>query len=532
MFRPRATVLGSVLGALLLTLTLAVPATAGSDPSVVVTDKGAVRGTVSEHGRVFHAIPFAAPPVGALRWRAPQPAAAWGGVRDGTAAGPECAQIESGVLGQPRVTTEDCLYLNVYTPPVGGRHRPVMVWFHGGSYTSGSANPYDGAALARRGVVVVTVNYRLGALGFLAHPALSAEAPVVGSGNYGTLDQQAALRWVQGNAAAFGGDPDRVTIFGESAGAGSVCAHLTSPLAAGLFDRAILQSGPCLSRPLPGAEATGHRFVTEAGCGGAADVPACLRARPAGGVLDAQIATPAQGVALTWAPATGTPVLPLDPEQATASGAYHRVPVIAGTTLDEGRIFAAFLEAAGAPLNAETYPLVLTDVFGPADAARVGARYPGSAYGGDYRLALGAVFTDALFACPTWRFNRSISAATRLYAYEFADRTAPHIFPGTPDFPLGAYHGSEILYLFPAAALPLDPGQRRLSDQMLGYWARFAARGNPNGYGAPRWAPFHGDHGSVLTLDVDHIAPGTDFAARHQCGFWATVAPDVWAPGS
>ena len=511
----------AILSALLLVFALASPATAGRDPSVVVTDKGPVRGTVTEQGRVFHRIPFAAPPVGGLRWRAPRPAAAWTGVRDATVAGPECAQVAAPELGIPRITTEDCLYLNVYTPPGGRRHRPVMVWFHGGGYTSGSANQYDGSALAQRGVVVVTVNYRLGAFGFLAHPALSAEAPVK-SGNYGTLDQQAALRWVQGNAAAFGGDPHRVTIFGESAGAGSVCAHLTSPLAAGLFARAIVQSGPCFVRPRPDAEATGRQFATTAGCQGAPDIAGCLRARPVDAVLDAQSGTSGQGMQLTWAPTTGTPVLPVDPDQAIASGAYNRVPVMAGTTLDEGRIFAAFLEASGVPLNAATYPAVLTQIYG-AEGPRVLARYPGSAYGDDYRIAMGAVFTDSRFACPTWSFNWSVSALTRTYAYEFADRTAPKLFPITPDFPLGAYHGAELSYLFPSTASLLNAAQRRLSEQMLAYWTQFAARGNPNGYGTPQWRSFRASDKSVLTLDLDHTTNRYGFGARHQCAFWATV---------
>jgi para-nitrobenzyl esterase len=516
MSRPRAAILVAVLIALVTSPVPVARATAGQDPSVVVTDKGAVRGTVTDDGRAFRNIPFAAPPTGRLRWRAPQPAVPWEDVRDATASGPACAQFATPELGIPRITTEDCLYLNVYTPAGGRRHRPVMVWFHGGSYTSGSANQYDGSALARRGVVVVTVNYRLGAFGFLAHPALS--------GNYGLLDQQAALRWVRANAAAFGGNPDSVTIFGESAGAGSVCAHLVSPLAAGLFARAILQSGPCSVRSLPVAEATGRRFATLSGCQAVPDVPACLRARSVDAVLDAARATAGQSVELTWAPTTGTPVLPVAPERAIASGAYNRVPVLAGTTLDEGRIFAAFVEASGVPLNATTYPLVLSSLVGPADAPRVQARYPGSAYGGDDRLALGAVFTDFLFACPTWTFNQSVARSTRVYAYEFADRTAPNLYRVTPDFPLGAYHGAELAYLFPFAEAPLKAAQQRLSEQMLSYWTRFAGQGNPNGYGTPYWRPFRPADSTVLTLDLDRTANRYGFGTRHQCAFWPTVS--------
>jgi para-nitrobenzyl esterase len=521
--RPRLTLLGAMMGAALMSLTLAAPTAANPDWLVVVTDKGAVRGTVTDTGRVFYRIPFAAPPVGNLRWRAPHPAEQWAGVRDATVAGPACAQDESPLLNQPRVTTEDCLYLNVYTPRGRSRHRPVMVWFHGGGFTGGSANQYDGSALAGRGVVVVTVNYRLGAFGFLAHPALSGEDPRVKSGNYGLLDQQAALRWVQANASAFGGDTRRVTIFGESAGGISVCDHLTSPLAAGLFTRAIIQSGPCalLARALPGAEAVGVGFATTAGCQDQHDVSACLRARPVDAILDAMRGTPAQGSVPPWAPTSETPVLPRDPTDAIASGAYHRVPVIAGTTLDEGTIFVAFLEAQGTPINAQTYPAVLSQMFG-ANAPGVQAEYPGAAYGEDYRLALSAVYTDSLFACPSLALNRSLSTRTPTYAYEFADRTAPNLYPLTPDFPLGAFHGSELAYLFRNLA-PLNPSQRLLSDHIQSYWTRFAATGNPNQARAPRWRPFRPDYPTVLTMNLTHITNRYGFDTRHHCGFWSTI---------
>lgn len=518
-----AAMLGVTLVALLTSFGLAAPASAGSAGSaapVVVTDKGAVRGTATDTGRVFHRIPFAAPPIGDLRWRAPRPAAAWAGIRDATVPGPSCAQNEFPVLGQPRVTTEDCLYLNVYTPPGRARHQPVMVWFHGGSFMNGSANLYDGSALARRGVVVVTVNYRLGAFGFLAHPALSGEDPAK-SGNYGLLDQQAALRWVQANAAAFGGDERRVTIFGESAGGISVCDHLTSPLATGLFAAAIIESGPCslLGHALPAAEAAGERFATATGCAGQADVPGCLRSQPVATILDAQ-GVP-EGPETPWAPNFATPVLPVDPMQAIMSGAYDRVPTIAGTNLDEGTIFVAVMEAQGIAINAETYPIVLSQMFG-ADAPRVQAEYPGSAYGGDYRLALSAVETDSMLACPTWALNQSLARASSAYAYEFADRTAPNLYSVTPDFPLGAFHGAELAYLFPIGDA-FDPAQRRLSDRMLSYWTRFAAVGDPNSDWTPRWQRFQPAHPTVLTLDRTGVTNRSGFGVRHQCGFWRTV---------
>jgi para-nitrobenzyl esterase len=519
--RSRSKLLGAVLGAGLMSLALATPATAGTDGSVVVTDKGAVRGAVTDTGRVFKRVPFAAPPVGDLRWRAPRPAPAWPGVRDTTAPRPACPQNGSPVLNQPRITTEDCLYLSVYTPPAGARHRPVMVWFNGGGLESTWVNRYDASLLASRGVVVVTPTYRLGAFGFLAHPALSGEDPGLRSGNFGLLDQQAALRWVRANAAAFGGDARRVTIFGGSAGAIGVCDHLTSPLAAGLFARAIVQSGLCsFVRSLPDAEAAGERFANTAGCRGPADLTACLRAQPVGAILDAMRDTPA-GDAPLWAPTSATPVLPTDPSAAIAAGAHHRVPVIVGTTRDEGTVFVALLEAQGTPINAETYPAVLAQEFG-ADGPRVQAEYPATAYGGDHRLALSAVYTDSLFACPTWAVNRSLSRTTRAYAYEFADRTAPNLFPLTPDFPLGAYHSAETVYLF-NTALVLNPAQRRLSDRMLSYWTHFAATCNPNSGRTPRWEPSRSAHPTVLTLDATDITNRYGFDIRHRCGFWNTI---------
>jgi para-nitrobenzyl esterase len=294
-------------------------------------------------------------------------------------------------------------------------------------------------------------------------------------------------------------------------------------LAAGLFTAAIIESGPCslLGHALPAAEAAGRQFATTAGCAGQPDVPACLRSRPVAAILDAMQSLPAEGTDTPWAPTFATPVLPVDPTAAIASGAYHRVPTVAGTNLDEGTVFVAFIEAEGTPINAQTYPVVLSQMFG-AGAARVQAEYPASAYGGDYRLALSAVYTDYLFACPTWALNRSLARASRTYAYEFADRTAPNLYAITPDFPLGAYHGAELAYLFGAGAA-LDPAQRRLSARMRSYWTRFAAVRDPNSSRAPHWQRFRPDHPTVLTLDRTGVSNRSGFDVRHHCGFWSTV---------
>jgi para-nitrobenzyl esterase len=492
--------------------------------AVVTTDKGAVRGTVTGAGRVFRAIPYAAPPVAALRWRAPRPAAAWTGVRDATRSAPDCAQEADPFTGGARVTSEDCLYLNVWTPAKATRPLPVLVYLHGGAFVNGSGDDFDGAALAAKGTVVVTVNYRLGAFGFLAEAGLSSEDAAVGSGNYGLLDQQAALRWVRANAAAFGGNPTLVTTFGQSAGAESVCANLTSPAAAGLFQRAIMQSGPChqVTTPLTRAEQLGAALAAHTRCAGQAALPACLRAVPAADILDACGATPELAtVSQVWAPTTGTPVLPEAPSAAIAGGRFHRMPLIVGTTLDEGTVLALGVSFS-LPLTRDTYPVLMGGWFGE-NVPLVEARYPVANYGGDYAATISAVMGDWLVSCPDARLRRSLAAGTRTFAYEFADREAPNILAITPSWPLGAYHGSDVVYLTRPAGVTLGPGQLRLSDALLTYWAAFAAAGDPNAARTPAWHRFTATRPESQTLDVGAIGPSTDFEARHRCGFWAEL---------
>ncbi|MGP9022890.1 carboxylesterase/lipase family protein [Streptomyces sp. BR1] len=498
---------------------------APGDPAVVTTDSGAVRGVVTNGGRAFLGVPFAAPPVGERRWRPPQPVAAWSGVRDAGHFAGACAQQARPVLGNPEVTNEDCLYLNVFTPPGGGGGKPVLVWFHGGSFVSGTGAHYDASRLARTGdMVVVTANYRLGAFGFLAHPGLTAEAPDTGSGDYGLMDQQAVLRWTRANAAAFGGDPANVTAAGQSSGGLSVCGHLAAPGSRGLFARAVIQSAPCgvASRPAAEAAATGRSFATGAGClGSAPSIVACLRAKSAAQLLK----VPTSGAAPWW-PVSGTPVLPVPPGQAIAAGEYAKVPTLIGNGLDEGTIGTLIVESAGVRLNALTYPLVLSDLF-KEDGPKVAARYPASRYGNDYRLAFAAAFGDYLVACPTREAARHLATATpgRVYAYEFADRSAPMLYNMHPDFPLGAYHGAEIPYLFgylPAGDVKLTPAQTRLSQTMTTLWSRFAANGAPD---PATWTPTTADPYRTLSLVPDAITLRTDFDAAHQCAFWATLPP-------
>ncbi|MET9225923.1 carboxylesterase family protein [Lentzea sp. NPDC003310] len=476
------------------------PASAAGDGAVVRTDKGAVRGTVTSQVRTFGNIPFAAPPVGENRWRDPRPVTPWHGVRDATVPAPYCAQ--NAQLGQPSSQVEDCLYLNVTTPAGrSAKPRPVMVWIHGGGFTTGAASMYDATWLAAKNdVVVVTVNYRLGVFGFLGHPGLP------GSGTFGLADQQAALRWVQRNARAFGGDARNVTVFGESAGGLSVCAQLASPRAAGLFAKAIIQSGPCgLSLPsftTPG-EFTGvwrSRADTEkAGTGllGCADVT-CLRGKPVADLLTVQD--------LFASPSYDTAILPTDPATAQRTGAITRVPTLVGTTHDEMTLFAPLFWPQ--PIPEAAYPDQLSWLFG-ANAAKVAARYPVNG-NDDARDEIAHLLTDRSWACTTQTTRRELGRHTRVFGYEFADPDVPMIFPGLPPFPeFGAYHGSELLMLFDLGQT-LTPAQRHVSDRMISAWGRFARTGDPG------WR-----------ADVQSFAPGaiggTDFARDHQCGFWSSI---------
>ena len=296
---------------------------------MVRTDKGLVRGVENGGAREFLGIPYAAPPVGPLRWRPPQPAARWRGIRDAGKPGNVCAQNGSVATGVPVTSTaEDCLYLNVYTPATSSfRPRPVMVWIHGGGFTGGAGSVYDGGPLAVTGnAVVVTINYRLGPFGFLALPSLDAESPGGSSGDYGLEDQQAALRWVRRNARAFGGDPRNVTIFGQSAGGESVCDNMASPTATGLFAHAITESG-CL-QPLQNQQQAEHHdasFAAQLGCTSAATAAACLRGKPVTSLLAA-----AGGVPDGWAPVVGGAALPLQQATAFATGRYTAHPAAPG----------------------------------------------------------------------------------------------------------------------------------------------------------------------------------------------------------
>ncbi|MGW7243391.1 carboxylesterase/lipase family protein [Streptomyces sp. NPDC054804] len=509
------TTLGCALTAVLTTAWSAAPPpqpARAATPTVRVHD-GLVRGTGHDGYRTFEGIPYAAPPIGTLRWAPPRPAAPWPGVRDATRPASACPQPAGEVPGGS--TSEDCLHLNVTTPDSAGpaHPRPVIVWLHGGGFTTGAGSSYDAHRMAMRGdVVVVTVDYRLGALGFLAHSGLP------GSGTFGLADQQAALRWVRSEIGAFGGNAHDVTLAGESAGGYSVCAQLTSPAAAGLFDRAIIESGPCTGSPdrpfapsavpLPTARATGAGLAAKVGCGSARDVMACLRRVTVPRLLAAQDAD--------QQPAYATPLLPGDPAATISAGRFHHVPVLIGDNHDEGNGWAAGIIQAGNPVTPGTWPDVVSAFFpSPGQAEAIVREYP--VHRTDGGPVFGAVIGDADFACPTARTDALLTAHVPTWRYEFADEHAPPLTSGTPPFPLGAPHASELPYLFDLGGRPRDltAAQHRLADTMIDYWTRFARTADPNGPSSPHWP-----RQTVLSLAPDHIVPTHTAEVRHHCAFW------------
>ena len=506
------------------------------EPGQVTVAEGVAAGVPSDRGPsvwVYRGLPFAAPPVGDLRWRPPEPPSGWTGVRDASAAGPSCIQANTQASNAAfydagvEETSEDCLYLNVWTAASSGNALPVLVWIHGGGLRigNGADSSYDGAALAGRGAVVVTINYRMGALGYLAHPLLSEESPHGASGNYGVLDQIAALQWIQDNIAAFGGDPGRVTIFGESAGSWSVKYVTASPLAAGLVHGAIGQSGsnfgPEGSIPKAVAEAGGGRFA-EALLGEGTEVTlAAMRAASAEDVL---------GVPMPLSRATVDGwVFPASIYEIFAAGDQMDIPVIVGSNADEGTMFTP------PEISPEGYRARLEGQFGEL-ADEFLETYP--AGGGDEAWASQVdIFTDMTFGWEmrTWaRMMDTVPSDAYLYFFSRKPPTAE----GDPFAHYGAYHTAEIPYVFdnfgvsesPHADRAWDDTDRELSNVLASYWVNFAATGNPNGEGLPEWPAFDADVDEALEIgDTIQVRAGVrkarlDLVDKHYAAL-RTAAP-------
>lgn len=480
-----------LLGGLLL-IGAGVVADAAKPPIVTVAE-GRLAGALDNGLHIFKGIPYALPPVGERRWQPPASAASWSGTRDATAFGPSCVQPPvppTSVYYDPLPTmSEDCLTLNVWAPE-DARGAPVIVWIHGGSLRiGGSAEPlFDGANFARRGIVFVSINYRLGVFGWLAHPGLSAESPHRASGNYGLLDQIAALHWVRDNVAAFGGDPRNVTIMGESAGALSATYLLVSPLARGLFDKAIVQSTNLRAMPELRRAAHGMHLGEEIGsalatAAGANDL-AALRAMDAEALMRAalQVRFTPQGVMDGWA-------LPRQLPDAFDAGDGARVPLMTGFTSGEMR--SGLVPLPPMPASAAAYEAAIARGYGDRAAAFL-AVYPSS----NIRESMLAALRDIVFGWSSERMARQYAAAgvpAYLYLFDHCDAASR-----ARDY--CAFHASELPYVFghvgPAAVLPPNwprpdgAGDAALSDAMLDYWVSFARTGTPNGDGRPVWAPY------------------------------------------
>ncbi len=491
------------------------------------TTGGVVQGISTPSANEYLGIPYAAPPTGALRWKAPQPAS-WSGVLQAGTLPPTCPQ-PAGSLGAASLT-ENCLFLNVYTPISTGKKLPVMVWIHGGAFKVGTGDTYDGSALVQDGVIVVTINYRLGYLGFLSDPALDAESTGGGSGDYGLMDQQAALRWVKANATAFGGDPDRVTVFGQSAGGQSILNHLVSPSAAGLFQRAIIESGAfAFTLPsLASADAKGTAFAMAVGC--SASDASCLRALPVSAIVAQENPSSSISSPLTtqFEPNVGTAILPNQPIVGIATGAFNQVPVLQGSNHDEGRLFTAIdFDFKGAPLAASGYDAAIASVASAPLIPFAAQLYPASAYPTlDYAFA--SLFTDTTFSCTALAFDQLLSLNVPTYAYEFADENAARLsLPTDPLLPLAATHGTELPFLFanqigtgiPAGAT-LTAAEQQLAVQMLAAWTNFAKSGNPNGLNVTQWPRFKVKSNLIQELVPPTPYSSSGFIADHKCDFW------------
>ncbi|HEX8445765.1 MAG TPA: carboxylesterase/lipase family protein [Sphingomonas sp.] len=470
-------------------------ANAAGDAPIVTVESGRLQGVADERlpsVRVFRGIPFAAPPTGALRWREPHPASSWSGVRPATTFGPRCMQqpLFSDMMFRSPAPSEDCLYLNVWTPAdaVQGARRklPVLVYVYGGGFVAGDASEkrYDGAAMAARGIVVVTMNYRLGIFGFLAHPELTAASPHAASGNYGLLDQVAALDWVRRNIAAFGGDAGRITIGGESAGSISVSALMASPLSRGAIAGAIGESGALMQKWTPPARAEAERNgATFAKAVGAPTI-AALRAMPADTLLAAQgrmndlrFGAVIDGYLLTEAPSV-----------TFAGGRAARVPLLVGANSQEAPASAVLGDA---PPTVATYRRGLTRVLGDTADALFDL-YPAKT-DADVMAAATAIASDDFLALPTWKWadlQRRTGAPTFYYLYTHVRPRMVTDASGNP-LPWGAVHSAEIEYALgnldanPLYAWTAD--DRKVSATMSGYFANFIRTGDPNGGTLPAW---------------------------------------------
>lgn len=504
----------------------------------VVTDAGEVQGAEGDGVREFKGIPFALPPLGDLRFAPPQPPLRRAGTLDATHYKSPCPQVSR--FGQTDASeNEDCLYLNITAPaarpaPRGGQAlKPVIVWVHGGAYVGGSADIYPLAYFSRLGdVIIVSINYRLGVFGFMAHPAFDPAY----NGSLGLEDQREALRWVKRNIRQFGGDPDNVTLAGESAGAASVCMQLIAPHeATGLFQKAIIQSIGCTTHLRTAAETAGSgvKIAGLVHCTDPATALSCLRGKSVHELLEAQVqAGKADPRAL--GPGVGSRSVPAQGAEAFATGQFVRVPMINGGNSDEMGLYVAYEIEAGGTITRDGYVARLRASYGDL-AAEIAKRFPLAADASPAAM-VGRLESDfmpngPLSNCLYLETARLASRYVPVYEFEFADPDAPTVMP-KPGLVSGPVHSAELLYFYPHISFnshidgpDLPAKSQPLSRQMVAYWSQFAHTGRPSAPGLAAWPRYHSP-GDVMRLEPGHV--GTfDAGGAHQCRFWRQLYPDA-----
>lgn len=548
----------SLLASSVLIACLANAALAANDGPVITTTDGKVQGLTKDGVNIFLGIPYAAPPVGKLRWQPPQSAKRWKGTLNATEYASNCPQVtELGAFAGPTSINEDCLYLNVFTtgtPKKTNKKKPVIVWIHGGGNIDGESNDYDGSKLATGGpsgtpAVVVTMNYRLGLFGTFSHPAINKEGHLWG--NYGTLDQQAVLRWVQRNISAFGGDPNKVAVGGQSAGAYDTATHVLSPLSSGLLSRAIFQSSPGFFSVLPSAAdalTRGKNFATAAGCptGSAAKAADCLRNLSAARILQLQGTPNADGPYTTGTPFVDGTIIPIMPEKAWTTGRFNKMPVMGGATKDELTFLTGISEYFSGPpqtpMSADQFAAAVSEgapcafCTGGTMPAGVANKYKLSAYNNDPMIAYERAVTDPA-KCREVHVLQLMAPQVPTYAYDFTYPDAPYYFPKMPGFKALASHTIDIQFLFNnwhggqlGVNLDQETGQPRelnnketkLSDQLVAAWTNFANNGNPNSSGNSPWPKFAtGDNAQYFVQDIPlSTTTVKKFRNEYKCNFW------------
>lgn len=498
------------------------------NPLIIRTVNGPVRGMESGNVRQFLGIPYAQPPVGNLRFRAPQPVQSWSTTLNATSPPSQCPQILPVV--NIIVGSENCLDVNVFSPShVTKSPKAVMVWFYGGGFTvGGSMDDNPTTIVSKKGIVAVTFNYRLGPFGFLALPQLAAIDPYKSSGDQGLEDQLAALKWVHANIARFGGNPNNVTIFGESAGGMSVCAQLATPLSNGLFEKAITESGPC-NLPAPSlaqAQAQGLRYLHALGCNVASDYLACLDAKPVDQLLKTMPPDPTFvfNRSVNWFPTADGHFLPSNTLKAFEEGNYKHIPIIVGANKNEGTLFVYLAyDAQGRALAPSQWAEELNAYFGPTLGAQVAKTYPLSKYPNP-EFAFGQALGDAILACPAVESAAGASKYQPVYEYEFSNQSNPFVLAKPNDY-LGAFHSSELPYVFGSSvessgAITFSAQQSQLSNDMMNAWVHFAQTGNPSTASLhwPRLTKYGGAFMNFLTPKpiVSKAMKSAD------CAFWKT----------